>query len=161
MAKNEGKVFEEDWKKSIPSDCYYFRIKDSPSSFGQDSSKARFTLKNPFDAFIYCYPNLFPTELKSTKGTSISIQQDKNDKGKMIKFNQIEGLTEAANYKGIIPGFIFNFRKYGKTYFLHIDDFNKFLNDTDKKSINITNVIEYGGIEIIGEIKRVRYKYYI
>lgn len=104
---------------------------------------------------------MIPLELKSTKGTSFSIQTDKKIKGKMIKINQIEGLNKAANYSGIIPGFILNMRKYGKTYFLHIEDFNRFVDSTTKKSINQKDIIEYGAMEVGSKIKVSRYKYYI
>lgn len=157
---NEGKIFEEDFKKSVPQNTYYMRIKDPASSFG-DNSNLRFSHKNPFDALIYCYPNLFFLELKSTKSTSYSFSLDKKEKSKMIKANQIEELTKAAHYKGIIPGFLFNMRKYNKTYFLHIRDFNRFISEVDKKSINQDDIIKYGGIEVRGELKVKRYKYYV
>jgi penicillin-binding protein-related factor A (putative recombinase) len=127
-------------------------------SFGQqDNSSIRFSPKNPFDAIMYAYPFMFLVELKSTKGTSISFKS----KTPMIKKKQIEELTKGAEYKGIIPGFIFNFRTSQKTYFLHINDFNRFILDTTKASINEKDIIAYGSIEIVGEIKKVKYKYYI
>lgn len=56
---NLGKTFEADWKLSIDSnEMYYLRLKDSPSSFGQDSDKVRFTAKNPYDALAF-YKKLF------------------------------------------------------------------------------------------------------
>lgn len=156
MAKNPGKKFEEDIKNSIPDNVYYLRIKDQASGFGEQSN-LRFSAKNPFDALMYCYPFLFLLELKSTIGTAFSFEGS----SPMIKQHQIDELTKATNYKGIIPGFIFNMRKYKKTYFLHINDFNKLIQSIDKKSINQTDIVRAGAIEVIGEIKRVRYKYYI
>jgi recombination protein U len=156
LAKNAGKKFEEDFKNSIPSNIYYLRIKDQASGFGEQSN-LRFSAKNPFDALMYCYPNLFLLELKSTKGTSFSF----DGTNPMIKQHQIDELTAANKHKGIIPGFIFNMRKYKKTYFLHINDFNKLVQDLDKKSINQKDIVSAGAIEVFGEIKRVRYRYYI
>lgn len=156
--QNEGKIFEQQWRKSFPKDSYFLRIKDSPSSFGQDSKFVRFTLKSPYDCFAFYKRTLFPMELKSTKNNSISIQRDKKEKGKMIKLNQIEGLTDCKNFDGIYPGFIFDFRKTN-VYWMHISDFNKFINNSNKKSINEKDVIEYNGILINKHIKRTNYIY--
>lgn len=155
---NEGKKFEKDWKDSIPNDVYYFRVKDTPSSFGQDSSIVRFTLSSPFDCFIFYKGILFPMELKSTKEKSISIQRNKNEPSKMIKYNQIIGLQQANVYDGIYSGFIFNFRE-SETYWLSIDKFMDFLSENDKKSINEKDIIKYNGILIDKVKKKVHYKY--
>lgn len=155
---NEGKIFECYWKKSIPDDVYYLRIKDSASSFGQDSEKSRFTPKNPYDCFVFYNGFLFPMELKSTEGTSISIQRNRDEKSKMIKLNQIEGLTEANKFNNIISGFIFDFRG-SETYWISIDNFKDFIENTDKKSINEKDVIKYKGIIISKSKKRTRYTY--
>jgi recombination protein U len=157
---NEGKKFENSFKASVPPNVYYFRIKDSASSFSQDSSSAiRFTPKNPYDQFLYQIPNLFPMELKSTIGTSISSQFTKEEKGKMIKLHQIEGLTYANSFDGINAGFIFDFRKSGITYWLNIADFNRFLNDTNKKSINENDIMQFNGLTIDKKLKKVNYTY--
>lgn len=155
----DGKNFEQQWKKSITNDMYYLRLKDSPSSFGQDSNFVRFTLDNPYDCFIFYNRFLFPMELKSTELSSISIQRDKTDKGKMIKLNQINGLSDCNRYRGIFAGFIFDFRSTDNTYWLNIDGFNLFLLENDKKSINEKDVIKYKGIRINKEKKRVKYIY--
>lgn len=158
--KNAGKKFEEDWKKSIPEEMYYQRIKDSPNMFYKEDNNPnlRFTPKQPFDSFLFYSPNLFCWELKSTKGTSISFE----GKSPMIKEHQIEELTNASEYKDIIAGFIMNFREpENKVFFLSIQNFNKFLSETTKKSINIQDIIKHGGIEVEGRLKRVRYKYNI
>ena len=123
---NTGKVFEQNFKKSVDkSKIYFVRLKDSPSSFGQDSSKVRFTANNPYDNFCFYERTLFPLELKSTKSTSFSFQRDKKEKSKNIKLSQIEGLTEASKYNGVYAGFVFNFDK-GETVWMDIKDFNDF-----------------------------------
>lgn len=162
MAQNAGKVFEGDWKQSIPENVYYLRIIDPAISFSgedeeQGNSHTRFSPSNPFDAIMYCYPNLFLLEQKSTKGTAYSFQ----GKSPMIKEKQIKELTRGSKHKGIIAGFLFNMRKYEKTYFMPIENFNKFLSETEKGSINQKDIFAYGAIEVVGQIKKVRYKYYI
>jgi len=156
---NDGKVFEQSWKNSIPPDVYYLRIIDPAIGWGNDKENTgvRFAPKNPFDALMYSYPNLFLMELKSTKGTSYSF----TGKTPMIKKHQIEELTKAINYKGIVAGFVFNMRSVAKTYFLHIEDFNRFMVETEKKSINEKDIKNYGAIEVIGKLKKVKYGYYI
>lgn len=161
---NLGKIFEADWKSSIVKDeMYYLRLKDSPSSFGQDSGKVRFTAKNPYDALVFYKNRLFPMELKFTQSTSFSIQRDKKEKPKMIKFSQIEGLTEANKYKYVYAGLLLNFgdKKTNENdlYWISIVDFNRFLKDTDKKSINKKDVIEYNGIKCQSRILKVRHRY--
>lgn len=154
---NDGKVFENSFKESVPKDMYYLRLKDSASSFGTNSA-TRFTLRQPFDCLMYSNPNLFTLELKSTKGTSFSFK----GATPMIKEHQIKGLTESAQHEGIISGFIFNLREpTNRTYFLHINNFNKFVSETTKSSINESDIIKYGGVEIVGQLKKVKYKYSI
>lgn len=157
--KNEGKVFEKNWKDSMPNTVYYQRIKDSTASFGMDSTSTRFTLNNPYDTFIFYNYRLFTIELKSTKASSVSIQKDKSEKGKMIKINQIEGLLEASKYDGIYSGFLIDFRSSNNTYFLNIIDFKNFIDNSDKKSINEKDVIGLNSIIVKKEKKRIHYKY--
>ena len=157
--ENSGKKFENQWKKSVTEGMYYLRLKDNPSSFGQDSSFVRFTLNNPYDCFIFYNRFLFPMELKSTQSTSISIQREKNKKGKMIKLHQIQGLTEANEFDGIFAGFVFDFRETENTYWIDINDFNVFLSETDKKSINEKDIIKYKGIVVSKTKKKVNFSY--
>jgi penicillin-binding protein-related factor A (putative recombinase) len=157
---NSGKIFEEDFKTSIPKNIYWFRIRDPAQSFNPNvQTGLRFSLPNPYDLILFDGDTLFLLELKSTKGTSFSF----TGKSQLIKEHQIKELTKAIEYKSIIAGFVFNFRKLheNKTYFLHIGDFNNFVDSTDKKSINEKDILNNNAIEIISKIKKVRYKYNI
>jgi penicillin-binding protein-related factor A (putative recombinase) len=154
---NDGKIFENSFKDSIPSDVYYMRLKDPANSFGTNDN-LRFSLPNPYDAILFSYPNYFALELKSTKGTSFSFKGS----SPMIKPVQIKSLTEAAEYKGVIPGFIFNLREpINKVYFLHINNFNKFISETSKSSMNEKDIVACGGVEIEGKLKKVKYRYLV
>lgn len=158
--KNEGKVFEDSFRDSIDqSQIYYYRLRDPASSFGGKQEGLRFSITNDYDCFIYKYPNFLPFELKSTKGTSLSIQRVKADKGKMIKLNQIEGLTKASKHEGAYAGFVINFRETEHTYWLNIKDFNIFNEQTEKKSINEDDVIKHSGIIVPQRLKKVKYTY--
>lgn len=154
---NQGKIFEKDVKDSIPDSVFYFRIKDPAQSFGADSKFTRFSLKNEFDAFIYKYPILVAIELKSNQGTSISFSLTGKEQ-KDIKKNQIDALTNCTKFN-IKSGFLLNFRKTQHTYWIDIRDFNKFTHDTTKKSINEKDIIEYGGIIVRQQLKKIHYRY--
>lgn len=167
--KNEGKIFEQSFQESLEKEnVYVFRVKDSPSSFGEQSKGViRFTLNNPYDFIMYKNPYYYALELKSTQSNALSFNiWDKKDtsyvKTAMIKKHQIEGLTKASQYSGIVSGFVFNFRsdkKEPETYFLSIDLFNSFILNTTKKSINKTDIINSGGILIEQTIKKIKYNY--
>lgn len=155
---NAGKEFENQIKDSIPKDVFYYRLKDPAQSFGQDSTSTRFSLTNPFDFFMYKFPHLYSIENKSTVTKALSWTLDKKVKGKNIKANQILELYEAYK-KGLISGFLFNFRIENKTYFMHIKDFMDFIKKTDKHSINMEDVKQFNGFLVPQELKKVKYKY--
>ena len=61
--KNQGKVFEENFRASLNldnPDLFYYRFKDSPASFGnQDNDFVRFTNNNICDNMIFYKGYLF------------------------------------------------------------------------------------------------------
>lgn len=161
--KNVGKRFEEDFKNSVPSDCFIHRLKDSAQSYS-NSSDTLFSWDNPFDYFLFdCRARtLYCLELKSTKSTSISYQQCKEDNSKrMIKWHQIQSLIDASKYDNIVSGLVLNFRNESnndqRTYFFEINDFIKTKKSNDKHSINEIDILMNGGKKIHGNIKRTRY----
>lgn len=166
MAKNEGKLFEQDWQNSCPDACWMYRLRDSAGAFSGNSN-LRFASENICDYIMFddLSKNLFLFELKSTQGTSLSFWRKDFENGKkktyMIKKNQILGLQDAAKHE-LFAGFVINFRSCeNRTFFIAINDFLRFSNDTDKKSINMNDVIEYGGIEIVNTKLRTRHRYNI
>lgn len=160
LIKNQGKVFENSFRDSVPEDVYFYRLRDPASSFNpNDQSGLRFSITNDYDCFIFYKDSFFPIELKSTQGTSMSIQFTKEERSKMIKINQINGLMKAQKHEGVYAGFLLNFRKTEHTYWLSIKDFYLFYKFTDKKSINEKDIQENNGILIPQVKKRVRYTY--
>lgn len=118
--KNEGKLFEEDFKNSCTKeDIFFHRIRDVYIPY--DLRKRVRVQENPYDSFVYYNGYLFPMEAKSIKQKSFPLSES------MIKQHQIDNLTKALDYKGLIPGFLFNFRIVEETYFLHINDFNNYV----------------------------------
>lgn len=155
MAKKEGKMFEEDFMKSVGGQgLYFYRLKDGASSWaGGESGKSRFQIKNDFDMFVFACGCLLGLELKSVKERSLP---DGN-----IKENQLRGLRRVNSYDDAVGLFIINFRGERETYALNIDDYDRIKEETGKKSININDVRDGGGILIDSTKKRTRYSYHI
>ncbi len=161
MQKNEGKRFEEDWKKSFGKvNAYYFRIKDSATAFS--GGHTSFTCNNPYDCFALYEGHFVAMELKSTKSTSFSFEKEGSGNGnKMIKLTQINGLDEVSRMKNVRAGFIFNFRNVAHTYWLDIANFKEFYESTSKFSINEKDIVEHNGVLIDSRLLKVRYSYSI
>lgn len=162
LAKNVGKRFEENWKASIPSDVFYYRLKDQAQSFG-GCSNLRFSSKNPCDCFLFSSPYMYALELKSVGTSSISFERTKEEKG-VIHYHQIKGLREFVGYKNMIAGFLFNFRKKNNmetTYFQHINDFDRMIASMDKKSFNEKDLAKFNPIIVNSRKLKVNYRYHV
>lgn len=160
MSKNEGKKFEEDFKNSIPSDIWFRRLKDQPGMFFKKDENSyienednliRFTQKSDYDFEIFNGIYLYCLELKSINLRNLPYTK--------IKPHQIEVLEKNQKFKNMICGFIINFRKYEKTYFLNIDDFLNYKKNNSARSISIDSVVLYNGILINQTKIRIRYRY--
>jgi len=150
MAQSEGKRFEEDIKKSVPSGYFYYRFKDGTGNFnGAKNENVRFQAKNICDCEVFTEEYLFLIELKSHLGTSIPFA--------CIRNNQIEEMAK-IEHKKIKPYFIFNFRDKEKTYAIEAQKIKEFMETAKSKSFPI-KWCEENGIEIIGTKKKVRYSY--
>lgn len=164
MSKNTGKNFETIIKSNVPSYLKVTRIPDPPQSFTQRSD-TKYSHKNPYDfeAFDSIHRIQYCWELKSVAQKYMSYQTSKDDdKNAIIKWHQIEGLTKASEYDNVIAGFLLNFRlDNGEQllYFFNIKDFNRFRKSANKKSLNIMDVVLYGGIKINGEKLKVNYRW--
>lgn len=146
--QNEGKRFEEDIKKSVPKEYWYYRFKDNASSFSGGEG-TRFATSNICDCEVMTEEYLFLLELKSHKGTSLSFT--------CIRNNQIEEMSK-VNYKRIKAYFIFNFRDKEKTFAVDAKKVKSYIEAAERKSIPIDWCRE-NGIEIEAQKKKARYKY--
>lgn len=142
MAKNIGKIFEEEIKASIPSDFFIERYKDDTAGF--------YGVSNPADYRIYKYPYTFLLELKTHQGVSIPIDK--------IRPNQIQGMLKAVQHEGVYGGFIINFRDLEETYYVSVESMIKFILYADRKSIPV-EWCRRTGVRIKQIKKRVRYSY--
>lgn len=159
---NAGKRFEENWKKSVPEYVYYHRLNDNASIF--TNSNAKYSVHNPFDCMLFSDGALFCFELKSTGMGYFTFERSKEDEGKkMIHLWQIQGLDKASKYNGIYSGFLFNFRndeiKTEATFYQSIDDFNRMINELNKNSFKVVDLLKYNPIKISSEKIRVNYRY--
>lgn len=158
MSKSIGKAFEENWKKSIPDDVFYYRPPDAAQSFNSNSN-LRFSAKSPCDCFMFSGDTFYTLELKSIGTKSISFERDKTDKG-VIHKHQIDNLVKFSTYKNIVSGFLFDFRSSEKTYFCMIDEFVKMITHLNKKSFNEEDLFEYCNPILITKKKlKVNYRY--
>lgn len=161
MSSNIGKIFESQWKSSVPDYALLYRLPDPAQSFG-GSNNLRFSAKPPFDYLLWDSARhiLFALELKTVQESSISFERTKDDKGK-IHFSQIANLNSWNKYDGIVAGFVIEFRQIEKTVFIEISEFNKLLSLIDKKSFNYNDLDEHSikYITIAQEKLRTRYKY--
>lgn len=142
MAKDIGKIFEQEVRASFPPDCFVERYKDDTAGF--------YGVCNPADFRIYKYPLTFLIECKSHKGKSLPFDK--------IRKGQIEKLVEAERYSGVFGGFLINFRDLEETYFLPVLAVDRYIKTADRKSIPVAWCKDYG-IRIEQHKKRVRYTY--
>ena len=157
-SKNVGKIFEQNWKKSIPDNIFYYRPPDSAQSFGTNNN-LRFSAKSPCDCFMFDGNLLYTIELKSVGTKSISFEREKTDNG-VIHKHQIDNLQKFSTYKNVVSGFIFDFRLSNRTYFCSIDDFLDMIDKLDKKSFNETDLMKWCNPITINKRKlRVNYRY--
>lgn len=160
---NVGKVFENDFKKSVNSHHLLIRLNDPPQSFG--GGTARFSIKNPCDYLLMDtkHRTLVCLELKTTKFKSISYEDVDGDDNtsRMIHKHQIFGLTKFSEYGSVEAGFLFNFRDdksaCERCYFMRIEDFNNMIKDSNKHSCNEIDILTNGAIKVHGKKKRTRY----
>lgn len=151
MAKNEGKKFEEDFKKSIPEQYFVYRFKDGTANFnGAKNENVRFQAHNICDFQVFAEDKLFLFELKSYNGLSIPLSG--------IRKTQLEEMLKASNYKNIEPYFILNYRALESVYAIKVQTLQEFIKTTERKSIPVKWCIE-NGVEIKGCKKKVRFSY--
>lgn len=142
MADNEGKRFEEDFKLSINENVLPIRVKDDTSGYAQ--------VYNICDYILYSYPNMFMLELKSCKTPSLPLAN--------ISIEQLEGLYGAGLHDGVAGGFLLNYRKYERTFYVSAKDVYEFVEADTRKSIPVS-FCEEKGIEVVATKRRVRFRY--
>lgn len=146
--QNMGKRFEQNWRQSLPNidNLYYYRIKDSASSYYGGNEGLRFSQSNIADAFMLHTTDI-PTYNQQI--TNLLILEFKHHKGKSlplncIRENQLKEMTEAGNKSHVIPLIIAFFSDVCRCFALRIDLVNKFISENERKSIPIDYFEEHG-----------------
>lgn len=156
--KNLGKVFEQNFRKSIPDSdkIYYYRLKDSASSYYGGNQQLRFSQSNIADAFLFHvteYINyLLILEFKNHKGKSLPIN--------CIRDNQLKEMVEASKKMDVIPLLVVFFSDIERCFSLRIEDVNNYIKTSGRKSIPL-EYFEQTAIEIEVTKLRTNYKYNI
>ena len=161
---NDGKKFENMFKKSVPDFCILERLKDPPQAQNH-TYYSTFSWKNKCDFFMFDTLNrkFWCLELKSTKQKYISFEDIYSDKeqNKMIHKHQILGLLDYSKYENVNSGFLFNFRdeknNEERTYYQSIVDFKKMIDCIGKSSFTEIELILNKAIKVDGKKLRVNY----
>ena len=153
--KNLGKIFEDNWKKSIPDHMFYYRFRDSASSYYGGNDNLRFSITNIADCLVFNGNELFLFELKNHKGKSIPLTAII---GKKSKEKQINDLVDASCKIRVSCYLVVFFCDVERCFALDINDLYYFLKNEDRKSIPIT-YFEEDGIEIPIKKLKTNYRY--
>lgn len=146
--KNEGKKFEEDFRKSIPESVYYYRLRDGTATYYGGNENLRFQTSNICDCILYD-GDFYMLELKSHKGKSIPFSA--------FRDVQVTELATACEY-GVKAGFVINMRDVEETYFLPAIVVKEYTLTADRVSIPL-EYLRSNGTLIKAEKKRVRWRY--
>lgn len=155
--KNLGKMFEENFRKSVPEEVFFYRFRDSGSSFYGGNTHLRFSSSNIADNMLFFNGCLLLNELKSHKGKSIPINCIVGNK---TKEKQIRDMLEANRYHNVFCNLIVFFSDVERCFVINIEEFDNFRKNDERKSIPIT-FFEENGVEIDVEKKRTNYTYNI
>ena len=133
------------------------RINDTYYTAKQYDPKA-FVPSQVCDYILHYNGTLFMTELKSSEKKYMTIERDKAG---MIKKHQYEQMSrnENTNEHGLLVLQFLRDTDDEITYAMKITDFMQFLNESDKSSINMLDVVQHGGIVIEQAVSRTRKHY--
>lgn len=144
-----GKIFEKEFKESIPEHCYYLRLKDGTAAYGQNNDKVRFQAHNICDCIVFGNEYSYFIELKNCNVTSLPFTN--------IRETQLEEMSKVDHPK-IKTYFVVCFRMKERCFIAEAKKIKEFKETTDRKSIPIV-WFEENGIEIKMTRKIKRYKY--
>jgi recombination protein U len=142
---NDGKKFEEDFRKSTPPEVFVHRVKDA----GSDKQHL-FGVRNECDFIVYYQPWLHLWELKSHKGQSIPFGA--------LTDTQLAALAEHGTKPGVKTAFIFNFRDLEETWYVRAWRVRAFVLSGGRKSFPVDWCRQVGK-RVDQQLVRTRYRY--
>lgn len=145
---NRGKIFEKNFKASVPKKILYERFKDTGATYYGGNDSLRFAQSNVCDCFLFDGNVLLYLELKSHKGKSLPLS--------CIRQNQVNELIERQEHSNVISGLLIEFSDIERVFYLNIADFMHFTVDETRKSIPLDFCVDRG-IEV--EISKLRTNY--
>lgn len=159
---NTGKQFEADFKASIPSDAWFYRLRDSAATYYGGNENLSFSIDNICDFFVYRYPMNHLFELKTIETPSIPLEKvfGKYDKAKCKyrKEKHITDMVEAMGYSGQTAHVIVNYRAVNRTFAIPASKVLTFRYNESRKSIP-WQWAEQEGIEVKAKRLRVHWRY--
>ena len=159
---NTGKQFEADFKASVPSDAWCYRLKDSAATYYGGNENLSFSIDNICDFLVYRYPMNHLFELKTIETPSIPLEKvfGKYDKAKCKyrKEKHITDMVEAMGYGGQTAHVIVNYRAVNRTFAITASKVLAFRYNESRKSIP-WQWAEQEGIEVKAKRLRVHWRY--
>ena len=136
-----GKIFEKEFKESIPEHCYYLRLKDGTAAYGQNNDKVRFQAHNICDCIVFGNEYSYFIELKNCNVTSLPFTN--------IRETQLEEMSK-VNHPKIKTYFVVCFRMKERCFIAEakkIKEFNKYerqiRNEWKRKNVKQLSKEEY------------------
>ena len=159
---NVGKQFEADFKASVPSDAWCYRLKDSAATYYGGNENLSFSIDNICDFLVYRYPMNHLFELKTIETPSIPLEKvfGKYDKAKCKyrKEKHITDMVEAMGYSGQTAHVIVNYRAVNRTFAIPASKVLAFRYNESRKSIP-WQWAEQEGIDVKAKRLRVHWRY--
>lgn len=132
---NNGKRFEENIKKSVPENWFYYRLRDNQNNWNRGTG-IRFAITNMCDCIIFDGKNLLLAELKNTKGKSLPFTR--------IRKNQLEELLLQEYKDNCKPCLLINFEDLEECYYMPIALISEFIRKGERKSISVDECRTFG-----------------
>ena len=156
VAKGVGKKFEDDFYDSIDQLSYVKRARDVQGYSGSVSI-SDFLIFHDSEKYDDRY--LLLAELKTTAGISITVSTNYNKHGEIVSWGRLNWqqmkmmLNAMEKSDNIIAGYIMEFRKANKAFFIDIESVITFLIDPNRtrKSIPVS-FLESNGLELHREL---------
>lgn len=136
-----GKRFESNFRNSVPDNVFFYRFRDSASTYYGGNENLRFSNASIADCLLFDGTTLLLCELKAHKGSSIPYSCIIGNK---TKEKQIRDLYKASTYPNVKSLLIVYFEDKNECYSISIDEFINYYQSTPRKSIPISYFKENG-----------------